>query len=36
VLTPDPNGQIWHVAQSDSQRARDEIWAALKDPSTFR
>jgi hypothetical protein len=36
VLTPDPTGQIWHVAQSDSDRARDEIWAALKDPATFR
>jgi hypothetical protein len=36
VLTPDPVGQIWHVAQSDSVRARDEFWAALTDPQTFR
>ena len=36
VLTPDPDGQIWHVAKSDSDRARDELWAALKDPATFR
>jgi hypothetical protein len=36
VLTPDPAGQIWHVAEADSDRARDELWSALKDPSTFR
>ena len=36
LLTPDPAGEIWHVAGSDSDRARDELWAALKDPSTFR
>ena len=36
VLTPDPTGQIWHVAEADSDRARDELWSALKDPSTFR
>jgi hypothetical protein len=35
-LTPDPNGQVWHVAQSDSDGARDTWWSALKDPSTFR
>ena len=36
VLTPDPSGPIWHVTQSDSARARAELWAALKDPNTFR
>jgi hypothetical protein len=35
-LVPDAAGQIWHVAQTDSTRARSEIWATLKDPSTFR
>ena len=36
LLRPDPDGQIWHVAKSDSDRARDEFWAALADPQTFR
>ncbi len=36
LLTPDPTGQIWHVAKADSNHARDEFWLALKDPSTFR
>lgn len=36
VLAPDPTGLIWHVAQTDSDRARNVIWAALKDPQTFR
>lgn len=35
-LVPDPAGQIWHVAQSDSARARSEIWSRLKDPATFQ
>lgn len=35
-LIPDPAGQIWHVAQTDSERARNEIWARLKDPGTFQ
>jgi len=35
-LVPDAAGQIWHVAQSDSARARSEIWTILKDPSTFQ
>ena len=35
-LVPDATGLIWHVAQTDSARARSEIWAALKDPSTFQ
>jgi hypothetical protein len=36
VLTPDPTGRIWHVAETDSDRARDELWSALADPNTFR
>jgi len=36
TLLPDPNGQIWHVAQSDSERARAELWSALQNPTTFR
>lgn len=35
-LIPDASGQIWHVATTDSERARSEIWARLKDRSTFR
>jgi hypothetical protein len=35
-LVPDAAGQIWHVAQSDSVRARSDIWTILKDPSTFQ
>lgn len=35
-LIPDASGQIWHVARTDSERARSEIWARLKDPSTFQ
>ena len=35
-LTPDSNGSIWHVASSDIDRARMDIWAVLKDPKTFR
>jgi hypothetical protein len=34
-LLPDPTGQIWHVAGSNSDRARDEFWSALQDPATF-
>jgi hypothetical protein len=34
-LTPTLDGPIWHVASSDSDRARDQFWAALKDPATF-
>jgi hypothetical protein len=36
TLVPDPTGQIWHVRQSESDRARDELWASLKDPLTFQ
>jgi hypothetical protein len=36
LLLPDPEGQIWHVSQSDSARARSELWAALRDPATYR
>jgi hypothetical protein len=35
-LLPDAAGQIWHVSQSDSERARTELWAALQDPATYR
>jgi hypothetical protein len=35
-LIPDATGQIWHVARTDSERSRSEIWARLKDPSTFQ
>jgi hypothetical protein len=35
TLVPDVSGQIWHVSRSDSARAREELWAALKDPATF-
>ena len=35
-LIPDPAGQAWHVAQTDSVRMRDEIWSRLKTPATFR
>jgi len=35
-LIPDAAGQIWHVAQTNSERSRSEIWARLKDPSTFQ
>ena len=36
ALVPDPAGQVWHVAQSDSERARNEIWSALQNPATFQ
>jgi hypothetical protein len=35
-LIPNASGQIWHVAKTDSVRARSEIWARLEDPSTFQ
>jgi hypothetical protein len=35
-LVPDLTGEIWNVRQSESDRARDELWASLKDPLTFR
>lgn len=35
-LIPDAAGQIWHVARTDSERSRSEIWARLKDPNTFQ
>jgi hypothetical protein len=35
TLVPDASGQIWHVSRSDSARAREELWTALKDPATF-
>ena len=36
LLLADPAGQIWHVSQSDSERARSELWAVLQDPATYR
>jgi hypothetical protein len=36
TLVPDPDGQVWHVRQTESERARDELWASLKDPRTFQ
>jgi hypothetical protein len=36
LLRPDVEGQIWHVSQSDSARARSELWGALQDPATYR
>jgi hypothetical protein len=35
-LVADPDGPIWHVAEIESTRARDEIWARLKAPATFQ
>jgi hypothetical protein len=35
-LVPDAAGHIWHVAQTDSARARNEIWAKLKAATTFQ
>jgi hypothetical protein len=35
LLLPDPEGQIWHVSQSDSARARSELWDVLQDPATY-
>lgn len=35
-LAPDATGQIWHVADTNSVRARREIWTRLKDPKTFQ
>jgi hypothetical protein len=35
-LIPDANGGVWHVPEVDIRRAREEIWARLKDPATFR
>jgi len=36
LLVADAGGSIWHVAEIDSTRARDEIWARLKAPATFQ
>jgi len=35
-LVPDATGQIWHVAETNSARARGKLWAMLKDPKTFQ
>jgi len=36
LLVADEAGPIWHVAEIESSRARDEIWARLKAPATFQ
>jgi hypothetical protein len=36
TLVPDPTGQVWHVTQSDSERARSELWSTLQNPTTFQ
>jgi hypothetical protein len=36
TLLPDPAGPIWHVASSQSDRARDELWRMLQDPATYQ
>jgi hypothetical protein len=35
-LVEDPQGPLWHVERCDADRARDELWSLLTDPSTFR
>lgn len=35
-LVAAPDGPLWHVERCDTDRARDEIWSLLTDPSTFR
>jgi len=36
TLVGDPNGPIWHVTKTDSDRAREDFWTRLKDPQTYR
>lgn len=36
LLVADPAGPLWQVAEVESTRARDEIWARLKAPATFQ
>jgi hypothetical protein len=36
TLVADPAGQVWHITQSDSERARSELWSVLQDPATFQ
>ncbi|HVY32223.1 MAG TPA: hypothetical protein VHB79_37055 [Polyangiaceae bacterium] len=35
LLDADPEGPIWHVGRGDSDRAREQVWAALTNPNTF-
>jgi hypothetical protein len=35
LLVADAEGPIWHVPTCDTDAARDELWAMLKDPTTF-
>ncbi len=35
LLASDPEGPLWHVAQTDSERARAHLWSTLTDPRTF-
>lgn len=36
TLLPDDAGAVWHVGQSESERARELLWSALKDPLSFQ
>lgn len=36
LLVEAPEGPIWHVERCDADRARDEIWSLLTEPTTFR
>lgn len=36
TLVADPAGPIWHVAQTDAERARELIWSTLQDPRSFQ
>lgn len=35
LLDSDPQGPIWYVRRGDSDRAREQVWAALTNPNTF-
>lgn len=35
-LVRDPQGPIWHVDTTESDRAREEIWGMLSSPATFQ
>jgi hypothetical protein len=36
LVDSDPAGPLWHVAQVDSDRAREELWSLLGDPRTYQ
>lgn len=36
TLVADAAGPIWNIRQTESDRARDELWAKLKSPLTFQ